>query len=113
MKFKINDNNWQIKEISQKDIRKIISDKAKQNIESEPSIGRYFGVTFHDSQIIYIDKDLPIDRKRKTLIHELTHCYIDMYITHLGKEYSEEDVCDMNANSHDIIHNIVDKYFKR
>lgn len=26
---------------------------------------------------IYIDDDLPADRKKATLIHELTHCFID------------------------------------
>ena len=53
-----------------------------------------------------------IQIKRKTLIHELTHCYIREYITHEEKNYSEEMVADISANSHDIIHKIVEDYFK-
>nr|DAY69912.1 MAG TPA: hypothetical protein [Caudoviricetes sp.] len=32
-------------------------------------------------------------------------------MTHLDQNYSEEDVVDIIANSHDIIREIVDKYF--
>lgn len=113
MKFKMNNNNWKIEEISQEEIRNIIDERAKKKIENEPELGRYLGITFSDIQVIYIDKDLPIDRKEKTLIHELTHCYIDMYVTHMNKNYTEEDVCDINANSYNFIHKIINKYFTR
>lgn len=53
---------------------------------------------------------MPADRKKSTLIHELTHCYIDNYITHCEKQYTEEDVADIVANSYDIIHEIVEQY---
>ena len=53
---------------------------------------------------------MPADRKKATLIHELTHCYIDNYITHCDKQYTEEDVADIVANSYDIIHEIVEQY---
>lgn len=43
---------------------------------------------------------MPIDRKKSTLIHELAHCYIDNYITHCDKQYTEEDVADIVANLH-------------
>ena len=94
MKFKINNRTWSIEE------------------KSQSIIPRYYGVTHCDIQEIYLDRDLPIDRKRATLIHELTHCYIDNYITHDAKEYSEEDVADIVSNSYDIIHAIEDEYFK-
>ena len=71
---------------------------------------RYYGITYCDEQKIYIDEDLPKDRKKATLIHELAHCYIDNYITHCDKQYSEEDVADIVANSYDIIHEIVEQY---
>ena len=71
---------------------------------------RYYGITYCDIQKIYIDEDLPADRKKSTLIHELTHCYIDNYITHCEKQYTEEDVADIVANSYDIIHEIVEQY---
>lgn len=69
-------------------------------------------MTYADIQTIFLDKDLCSDRKRSTLLHELGHCYIITYITHQDKNYNEEDVADIVANSHDIIRNIVDKYFE-
>lgn len=112
MKFKINNMEWVIKEISQEEI-KIIQNKRKaseeENIKSIDT--RYYGITYTDNLIIYIDKDLHIDRKKKTLIHELTHCYITSFITHQEKQYDEEMVADIVSNSYDIIHEIVDKYF--
>jgi Zn-dependent peptidase ImmA (M78 family) len=113
MKFKINNREWKIIEASQQAI------KNKQNIrraneeENIKSIDtRYYGITYCDEQKIYIDEDLPKDRKKATLIHELAHCYIDNYITHCDKQYTEEDVADIVSNSYDVIHEIVDKYFE-
>lgn len=113
MKFKINNREWKIIEASQQEI------KNKQNIrraneeENLKSIDtRYYGITYCDEQKIYIDEDLPKDRKKATLIHELAHCYIFNYITHCDKQYTEEDVADIVSNSYDIIHEIVEMYFK-
>jgi Zn-dependent peptidase ImmA (M78 family) len=113
MEFKINNRTWTIEEKSQSEIKKIQNERRANEEENIKSITpRYYGVTHCDIQEIYLDRDLPIDRKRATLIHELTHCYIDNYITHDAKEYSEEDVADIVSNSYDIIHEIVDKYFE-
>ena len=113
MKFKMNNRNWTIEEKSQSEIKKIQNERRANEEENIKSIDtRYYGITYCDTLEIYLDKDLPIDRKRATLIHELTHCYIDNYITHCDKQYTEEDVADIVSNSHDIIRNIVDKYFE-
>lgn len=114
MKFKISNLDWEIKELSQEEIRETIKQRAERNIEEAPSTGRYFGTTYLDDQVILVDKDLPIDRKRRTLMHELSHAYIGCYITHLAEtRYDEELVCDIVSNSHDMIHDIVEKYFSR
>lgn len=114
MQFEMNGCVWKILEVSQEEIKQEMELRYKRNIEGEPSKdGRYFGTTYHDTQVIYLDKELPRDRKRKTLLHELTHCYIGDYITHMDKNYCEEDICDIVSNSHDIIHNIVEKYFEK
>jgi Zn-dependent peptidase ImmA (M78 family) len=113
MKFKINNRTWSIEEKSQSEIKSIQNQRRANEEENIKSITpRYYGVTHCDIQEMYLDKDLPTDRKKATLIHELTHCYIDSYITHSEKEYSEEDVADIVSNSYDIIHEIVDEYFK-
>ena len=113
MKFKINNREWAIREVSQsaiKNMQNVRKANKEENLESTDC--RYFGITYVDVQKIYIDEDLPSDRKKATLIHELTHCYIANYITHQEKNYDEEMVADIVSNSYDIIHEIVDRYFK-
>ena len=91
----------------------MLNKRRNNNSEDIESIdSRYYGLTFHDSCLIYLDKDLPLGRKKKTLIHELTHCYITTYITHLDNEYNEEMICDIVANSNSFINDIMKKYFK-
>ena len=108
MKFKINNMEWEIVEANQEEIKQ----EMKKHFDKPDEEGKYFGVTYLDTQKIFLDKDLHIQRKRNTLLHELAHCYIGSFITHLGnKQYIEEDIADILANSHDIIREIVDEYF--
>lgn len=108
MKFKINNKNWEIKEVDQERMR----EELKKHNDSIAEFGKYYGLTYADIQTIFLDKDLCLDRKRSTLLHELGHCYIITFITHQDKNYNEEDVVDIISNSHDIIRDIVDKYFE-
>ena len=111
MKFKINNRIWEILEVSQAEIKTMQNERKANDEEDIKSIAsRYYGVTYCDICKIYIDKDLPIDRKKATLIHELTHCFIDNYITHDEKQYSEEDVADIVSNSFDFINEVVKQY---
>lgn len=113
MKFVMNGLEWKILEIAQEDI-KLLQNKRAGNGEKEDEKelkNRYYGISYCDDCIVYLDKDLPEQRKRKTLLHELAHCYIADYITHCEKSYDEEMVADIVANSHDIIKAIADKYF--
>ena len=114
MKFKMNDITYVIKEISQKEYKelRVLEDEEDGVDISDVKNGIYQGSTHHTKGIVYIDKNLPHEIKRKTLIHELTHCYIREYITHEEKTYSEEMVADIVASSHDIIHKIVEDYFE-
>ena len=112
--LEINGLNWKIIELSQEEIKTTINKRKAKDEEDIKSIAsRYYGITYHDSLEIILDKDLPIDRKKKTLIHELTHCYIGSYITHQDKTYDEEDVADIVSNSYDIIHGITEEYFRK
>lgn len=106
MKFKINNEEWEIKEITQEEIRK---DYLSHYCKIDDN-GRYHGVTWCDTHQIFIDKDLCIDEKKHTLLHELTHCFIYSYIKHYDKGYEEEEVCDIVANSNNIINDIYIKY---
>lgn len=102
MTFKMNDSSYTIKEVSQEELQKEIADEDD---------GYYYGQTRFQKQLILIDKDLSVERKRKTLIHELTHVYIREYLTTRDINPTEEVLCDIHANCHDIIHNIVENYF--
>ena len=109
MKFKMNDRTWEIKELTQDEIKQHIVDYKH---DGPPGDGRYYGQTYFDEQTIYLDKDIHKEQKRFTLMHELGHCYIGTFITHQNKEYDEESVVNLISNSHDIIHKIVEDYFK-
>lgn|SRR5574344_793115 len=112
MKFKMNNIKWEIKEKSQEEIKEYINkskNNSNENTKSRDTL--YYGITWSDLCEIWLDKD--IKNKRNTLIHELTHCYLRTYMTHLDKKYIEEDIADISANSHDIIDKIVNDYFKK
>lgn len=102
MKFKMNNRTYEIKEVSQEDLRQEIGE-----IE-----GDYFGLTLPKNQEIWLWKELNNEQKRITLIHELSHCYMFNHITFNKTNFSEDDWADITANSHDIIHKIVEDYFK-
>ena len=110
MEFKINNKNWKIVEATQQEIK----EEMKTHFDKPDDEGKYVGITYSDMQIIMIDKDLHEEQKRTTLIHELMHCYLENYVTHMiSKSYSTEDLCDIVSYSHDIIREIVDKYFQK
>lgn len=101
MIFKMNNIEYKIKEVSQEEFTKYQIDE---------SDGYYYGQSHFKEQEVWIDKDLPFARKKKTLYHELTHVYIREYLTTRDITPDEEVLCDISANSHDIIHEIVEKY---
>ena len=71
-KFKMNDNNWTIEEKMQSEIQETMKQRGNE-IEKG---SKWFGITMTDTHQIFLDQDLHEDRKRNTLKHELTHCYI-------------------------------------
>ena len=107
MKFELNGKEWTIKEVSQ--------DVFWEDSDEKRKFGEYFfGRTNTDSHEIWIDNSIPESEKKTTLYHELMHCYIRTFITmQTLNEENEEMICDLSANSHDIIHRIVEKYFDK
>lgn len=105
MKFEMNSRNWIIREVEQK---KFWED---DNAVQKENDGNFLGRTLFAKQEIWLDRNISNEQKRKTLYHELLHCYKGMYITFNDLPVDEEMLCDISANSHDIIHNIVEKYF--
>lgn len=101
MKFKINNSNWEIREIPQSDI------------EYRGGQQGYYthGYTCYSENIIYINETSP--EKIRTLKHELCHCWLYMY-GHCqdNKEFSNEDVCEIVASSNDFINETVKNYIE-
>lgn len=106
MEFEMNGHKWQIIEENKQSIKQRYESATKEETIE------VFGMTDFCQQKIYINQDMHYDIKRHTLMHELLHCYISEYCSIEQNDYSEEIMCDLSANSHDIIHKIVEDYFK-
>lgn len=100
MKFKINEIEYGIYELDSLDTRLIVngSDCA--------------GACAFNKKEIYLLKDCNIDFKRKTLIHEITHSYLNECLLLRKDKYTEEEICEFVAIYASQILRIVDKYFK-
>lgn len=108
MKFTMNNKEWKIIEVEQKLFWEDDNELDKMDNKSY-----YFGRTKFENQEIWLWKDISIEQKKKTLYHELMHCYRGSYICFASLDNQDEDIwCDVSANSHDIIHKIVKNYFK-
>lgn len=103
MKIKIKDYNFNIVEVDDSDTDFV---KDKDLV--------LYGQTIYPKQIIKIYKDLLPTRKRQTLIHELTHAFMDVYLAsqHIKDKFDEEDICCFIASYGEDILKIVNDYFK-
>ncbi len=107
MTFKMNNRTWEIKEVSQDEM---IDISKKCNSYSD---GDYvYGITVYTYQKVYICKDICEEQKRKTLMHELTHVYIQCFMEEV-QQFDEEILCNISSCSHDMIHSITECYFKK
>ena len=109
MNFVMNGRTWKIVELSQDKIRE---EYKKYKYDGEPEQGKYFGLTYFDSQTIYVDADLHIQQKKQTLRHELMHCYLGCYGWGSSHDhFSEEDLCNIFSSAYDIIQSVISQYF--
>ena len=69
MYFEINNQLWKIVEIEQT----TFWDDIGENIDYKRN---YFGRTQFEKQEIWLWESLPKESKRRTLLHELMHCYV-------------------------------------
>ena len=106
MTFVINNQEWFVFE---KD-KSVLLDK--YNSENEDKATFAFGVTFYPEHEIWINKEMCLEQKIKTLKHELTHCFIFNYGLFNVPNFSEEMVCDLVSSINDFINEIVEKFKK-
>ena len=106
MKFKMNEREWIIKEIPKREIIDLYI-----NVTGDKEIQTVFGLTDYEQKKVYLNQEICPTKKQQTLHHELMHVYIEEYCLPKN-EYSEEELCNFSANSHDITHKIVEEYFR-
>lgn len=100
MKFKINNTEWEIKEV----------DEATMNNEMKED--DTLGVTFiRKHEIWLVNNNANMIR---TLKHELTHAWLWEYgHNQHEKEFNSEDVCEIVASSNDFVNKVVEQYTGR
>lgn len=100
MKFKINNTEWTIKEVTEAEI----NNEMKNDFT--------MGVTIYKTQeILLLENQANII---KTLKHELMHVWMYEYGHRQDdeKKFDYEDVCEIVASSNDFINEVVEKYRK-
>ena len=107
MKFLINNNEWTIIE---KD-SDVMLKTYKESVDDRATFA--FGLTIFPTHEIWINKDMCIDQRIRTLKHELTHCFIYNYGMYNVPEFNEEMVCDLVASINDFINEIIEQYKKQ
>lgn len=106
MKFEMNGLIWIIKDATADEVKQAFGDTKNDD-------SYYYGITTLSKQRILINNEITIEKQKQTLYHELMHCYIYSYITDNLGSIDEETFCDISAKSHDIIHKIVEEYFRK
>ena len=104
MRFKINNNEWNVLEKSSE----IMIEKYKKEVDDRATFA--FGLTMFSQHEIWINKDMCIDQKIRTLKHELTHCFIYSYGLYNVPDFNEEMVCDLVASINDFINEVIEQY---
>lgn len=105
MKVKINNIYYRIIETNNKNDKELWDRKGNEL--------RLYGMCDNINGVIKIWEDLPYDRKRRTLTHELTHAFLNAYWDsfNIKGKYDQEDMCSfVEAFGEDIL-KIVNEYF--
>lgn len=108
MKFKINNDTWDIKRIDQE----IIVDELNSHRDKDDEYYFAFGLTKYPAHEIWINKDMSLAQQVNTLKHELTHCYIFNFGLYNVPNFNEEMVCDLVSSINDFINEVVEQYKK-
>lgn len=110
MTFEINGLRWYIVELDYEAYEEKHKKLCEEQYDNNESFT--FGCCNFASHEIFLNKYVCREELKKTLIHELVHCWLWSY----GARYSiyyEDALCDTVAASYDFIHKIVDKWSER
>ena len=98
--FIINNHKWFIEERNEEEL-------LEEYHKRQPNAYGCFGLTFYKEHKIWLAKDLCDDEKVRTLIHELTHCYIWENGFYYVDFNDEELVCDFVSSIYDFINSVI------
>lgn len=99
MEFNVNGQIYKIEEV-ESDHERLFMDGVYKH-----------GVCSYDLNTIFIWDELPEDRKKSTLTHEVTHAYIEAMGMYSFKEFNHEQLCEFMAAHGEAITSVVYKYF--
>lgn len=100
--FKIKNHIWKV-EI--KEEQYLLEEYHKK----QPDAYACLGLTFYKEHKIWVAKELCEDEKRRTLKHELTHCYIWENGFYNVDFNNEELICDFVSGIYDFINETLEK----
>lgn len=107
MKFKCNNMEYEIIEVSEDELKdEYIKDHPKEKREEIFLYGR----TSYTQHTIKLCKDLHPEEKIRTLKHELCHCWMWCTANSNHQEYDEEHICEIVACINDFINEVVNEY---
>lgn len=100
MKFEINGNDVEIIEINEYDPSLIVDGTAR------------VGCIHYINNTIYLMENLTREVKKRTLLHELTHAFLNCNGMLNFDNFSQEQMCEFIAYHGENIVNICNKYFE-
>ena len=63
-----------------------------------------YGITCYNDAHVYINKDLPTDLRKRTLLHEIVHAMLFSYMLRKYESFTEEEMADFVAKYFDKIY---------
>lgn len=71
-----------------------------------------YGITCYNDAHVYVSKDLPIDLRKRTLLHETVHAILFSYMLRKYESFTEEELADFVAKYFDEIYTITNNIMR-
>lgn len=71
-----------------------------------------YGITCYNDAHVYVSKDLPIDLRKRTLLHETVHAILFSYMLRKYESFTEEELADFVAKYFDEIYMITNNIMR-
>lgn len=105
MKFEMNGHTWEIVEVGNDEI----FNEYNKDADTSDIVRLYAFVRYSDHKL-FLNVNNCYYTMNRSLLHELMHIYIYEYCS-WEMNFNEEIVCDLVANSQNVISEIAEKYW--